>query len=258
MVLFFTYSSTQIASMPEDSRSVLLLIQNDGQVDWSFTFYLLTTAYDYSRLTPTTLKDSTQYPGDSLDSYRLVPWLYVSPREAAALVRASHLHTRRSPFPLMLMLLSGDIELNPGPQRKWKYPCRVCSRPVMKNQKGVQCDNCDLWVHTRCAGITTAEYQSLQLSDPPWFCDVCCCATNLPFGNVSTLDSVFDNSNGSTNLNHDTTFPHSPSSLEAETNSVILCHLNAQSLSNKMDEVRAMLLKTAHPVSCSWYFRDVA
>ena len=35
---------------------------------------------------------------------------------------------------LSLLLLGGDIQLNPGPN--WKFPCGSCNKPVKKNQKG--------------------------------------------------------------------------------------------------------------------------
>lgn len=49
---------------------------------------------------------------------------------------------------LCLFILSGDIALNPGP--KYHYPCGARSKPVKVNQKGVQCDSCDAWFHTKC------------------------------------------------------------------------------------------------------------
>ena len=58
----------------------------------------------------------------------------------------------RRPVSLLLSLLllsSGDVELNPGPARNWKYPCGVCSKPVRPDQKGVQCDLCSTWLHAR-------------------------------------------------------------------------------------------------------------
>ena len=39
-----------------------------------------------------------------------------------------------------------------------KYPCNLCSKSVMKNQKAVQCDSCDLWVHIKCNGTSDDEY----------------------------------------------------------------------------------------------------
>lgn len=43
---------------------------------------------------------------------------------------------------MLLLVLSGDVESNPGPV---KYPCGICSKPVRINQKGVACDTCSLW-----------------------------------------------------------------------------------------------------------------
>ena len=44
------------------------------------------------------------------------------------------------------------MSMNPGTvsARNWKYPCRVCAKPVTKNQDGLQCDNCELWTHLNC------------------------------------------------------------------------------------------------------------
>ena len=42
---------------------------------------------------------------------------------------------------LNILLLCGDVDLNPGPQ--WKYPCGVCRKPVKSNQKGIRCAYCD-------------------------------------------------------------------------------------------------------------------
>lgn len=48
---------------------------------------------------------------------------------------------------LRLILLSGDISLNPGPV---KHPCGKCSKPVRKNQHAIVCDNCTYWFHLKC------------------------------------------------------------------------------------------------------------
>ena len=57
---------------------------------------------------------------------------------------------------LLTLLLSGDLELNPGPV---KDPCAVCSKCVRKNQRGIACDSCDSWFHTKCIGMDMATYQ---------------------------------------------------------------------------------------------------
>ena len=67
-----------------------------------------------------------------------------------------------------LLLLAGDISLNPGPQ--WKFPCSLCSNPVKRNQHGIQCDNCDGWFHTRCCAMGDDTYQTLAASSCMWIC----------------------------------------------------------------------------------------
>ncbi len=42
-----------------------------------------------------------------------------------------------------LLLVSGDIESNPGPTR---YLCKLCSKPMRKNHRALCCDQCDQWV----------------------------------------------------------------------------------------------------------------
>ena len=70
-----------------------------------------------------------------------------------------------------LLLLSGDIHLNPGPV---KYPCGICSKPVKINQRGIQCDFCDKWHHIRCMNMNTVSPTKLWKTRP-----VCGCATFL-------------------------------------------------------------------------------
>ena len=58
-----------------------------------------------------------------------------------------------------VLILSGDIEQNPGPGTK--YPCGICKKAVRSNQRGVACDRCDLWFHTKCMGMNTLIYKGL-------------------------------------------------------------------------------------------------
>jgi hypothetical protein len=42
---------------------------------------------------------------------------------------------------ILTIILSGDIELNPGPHKKASvYPCGLCELPVKWNCQGVCCD----------------------------------------------------------------------------------------------------------------------
>ena len=85
---------------------------------------------------------------------------------------------------LLLLILSGDIETNPGPN--YKFPCLRCVKPVRSNQKGLQCDGCNRWCHTNCERISDEVYTSLSGSDDEWYCSSCC----LPHFS----DSFFDDS----------------------------------------------------------------
>jgi hypothetical protein len=46
----------------------------------------------------------------------------------------------------IILTLASDVELNPGP-RTPKYVCQICHRAVTWGQKGVSCDDCNLWYH---------------------------------------------------------------------------------------------------------------
>lgn len=69
-----------------------------------------------------------------------------------------------------LIALSGDIKSNPGP-RNLKYPCGTCGKSVTTRQKGVACDTCDGWYHTKCMGIRATIYQSM--GNALWHCLKC-------------------------------------------------------------------------------------
>jgi len=82
------------------------------------------------------------------------------------------------------LLLAGDINTNPGPN--YKFPCLVCQKPVKKNQKGIQCDECAVWTHTKCILMPDDEYQDhAEAGDlRSWFCWRC----SIP----QLTDSFFD------------------------------------------------------------------
>ena len=71
----------------------------------------------------------------------------------------------------LLLLLSGDIEVNPGPN--YKFPCSRCEKPVKANQDGLQCNGCDCWFHRQCEFMSKNIYLALGYSDEEWFCTKC-------------------------------------------------------------------------------------
>ena len=54
----------------------------------------------------------------------------------------------------LLLALSGDVEVNPGPTKHTKFPCGVCNTACKWGQKAIACDNCGVWYHTTCACLS--------------------------------------------------------------------------------------------------------
>lgn len=76
-----------------------------------------------------------------------------------------------------IILLSGDCHPNPGPAKPvYKFPCGICEKPVKSNQRGVQCDDCDVWFHTKCMSMPSAVYKGIEGKDVSWIC----CSCGLP------------------------------------------------------------------------------
>lgn len=89
-----------------------------------------------------------------------------------------------------IILLSGDIEINPGPS---KCPCGICKRTVTSNHRAIMCDDCDDWIHIRCGDITPTEYNRLQsISHFTWTCPPC---GSINLSTTSINDNDIDISN---------------------------------------------------------------
>ena len=71
---------------------------------------------------------------------------------------------------LMVLLLSGDVESNPGPHPSM-YPCGICELGVTWSRLAVCCDNCDIWYHKSCISMNSQEYDRIETTD--WNCFAC-------------------------------------------------------------------------------------
>ena len=49
------------------------------------------------------------------------------------------------------------------PRTNLRYPCGICNKSVMNNQKAIECDSCGKWIHTKCNGTTNEMYEDLKL-----------------------------------------------------------------------------------------------
>ena len=58
--------------------------------------------------------------------------------------------------------------------RNLKYPCIECRKSVRNNQKGLQCELCDKWVHLKCTDLTVSQFELLEINvEKPFYCKTC-------------------------------------------------------------------------------------
>ena len=69
---------------------------------------------------------------------------------------------------LLLLLMSGNVQRNPGPI----FPCFVCTGNVIWRGKSVQCCTCSKWVHLRCSQLSLSKFRALG-SSHSWSCPLC-------------------------------------------------------------------------------------
>ena len=106
---------------------------------------------------------------------------------------------------ILIILLSGDIQINPGPNSdndtctstEETYPCGVCDIPVLDSDKAIDCDECGMWLHINCIGITNKEYKALHNKSFQWICFGC---STPNFSGSFFDDSVVDLSNSFSSL----------------------------------------------------------
>ena len=66
------------------------------------------------------------------------------------------------------------------------YPCRVCSLEVEDDDKSVQCDLYDRWIHTKCAEINHQKYEKMKKDPLAWYSPDC--TTEFSFFTLSNKD----------------------------------------------------------------------
>ena len=74
---------------------------------------------------------------------------------------------------ILLLVLSGDIQTNPGPRQETIYPCGYCELKVGWSTMALCCDNCDIWYHKNCLEMSSGEYNLLGRSNISWICRKC-------------------------------------------------------------------------------------
>ena len=98
----------------------------------------------------------------------------------------------------LLLLLSVDIEPNPGPtlipevvgNASTIFPCGSCYEPVSWSCKGVECESCFTWYHAVCQNISDSMYDRLGNDSRMgvWTC-LTCYNINITSASLASLDS---------------------------------------------------------------------
>lgn len=130
--------------------------------------------------------------GHPWDLDRRLPSGGISTSTAANLVHCSvAIRPKSLPLPsarphvAWLLLIAGDVSLNPGPRNPGPRPiCPRCCKPVYDNAAALQCDRCDAWLHRKCERLALSTYRRLSNCVEPWYCGMC----QLP----SFDDSLFE------------------------------------------------------------------
>ena len=151
----------------------------------------------------------------------------------------------RSSFFRFLLLLSGDVNINPGPTN---YPCSACQKAV--RTKGVFCTQCGLWTHQKCENMSDNEYKRLLKITKSEFSYTCkSCLNNieeistpiwelLPFPD-GLNETISENTSDVSNISsiEDKWLPFSNRGLH-------FLHINVNSLLSKIDELREIAKKS--------------
>ena len=157
---------------------------------------------------------------------------------------------------LQLLILSGDVEANPGPV---KYPCSLCRKPTKSNQKAIQCDFCDAWTHLKCTSLSLSQYQKLANSDETFYCNLCSdrlpnfsdsffgtFGNGVPSSNASGSEANISHGSLSSDLENDENYDifEELSSIKMKNPRRFLCaYLNINSLRYKICHIKELLQK---------------
>ena len=145
-------------------------------------------------------------------------------------------HTSHRSFFQFLIILSGDVSLNPGPVR---HPCSSCLKPVAKNHRAILCDNCDLWAHIKCENISTKIYAEMANSNKQLnFICSSCILNQLPFPEGFMIN---DEENQVTSTQKDFSFLDDDMDELKNTRGLKIAHLNTNGLLSKLDYLKIML-----------------
>ena len=73
-----------------------------------------------------------------------------------------------------------------------KRPCNLCQKPCKNNQKCIQCNICNSWIHLVCSKLTINQLNYYTVSNDCYYCKLCMDSI-LPFQSLENLKMVNSN-----------------------------------------------------------------
>ena len=109
----------------------------------------------------------------------LTSWLIQENLETAEVLRvyAASNPQEEQIYLLVLIIMAGDIEMNPGPRSQ----CRKCKKYCKATDKVVKCQECSKCFHVSCANLSEKELGSEKET---WYCKDCKAECGLCSGDV--------------------------------------------------------------------------
>ena len=139
--------------------------------------------------------------GKSLPSSSLSP-ATIGLRRNRLEFQPSRAIAHRTVFNLAL-ILSGDVQLNPGPSEANTSACDDCgyceTTVGWEHSRAICCDNCSIWYHSQCLNVSAGRLELLCQPSVSWIC-VKCDAQNL--NNFTYHSFMFETDNRFSILNH--------------------------------------------------------
>ena len=140
----------------------------------------------------------------------------------------------------LLLILSGDIETNPGPSGK--PICESCQRTIAKNHRFVTCAECSCRYHIIHCNVSKSEYDRInQKIGPPFICQICF-NSELPFADLENFDVLDEEVVLPLDLNDDLVL--------TDNSSFNIGHFNINGLRSKIDFLRIFLRQHKFDILC--------
>ncbi len=73
----------------------------------------------------------------------------------------------------ILIVLSGDVSVNPGPNSSPASLCVACKKLIRINAKPMKCSDCGRAVHSKCSKFTPSERIQYFIAKRDWYCNSC-------------------------------------------------------------------------------------